>query len=85
MGKKRSDLKASRVVVAHVFNTSIGRQRQADLHDFKTSQFYRMSARTGSKATQRNSVSKIKQNKTNKQTNKKSDKEEKVYLHLDWK
>ena len=44
---------------------SLGRQRQADLCAFETSLVYRVSSRTGSKATQRNLVSenKTKQNK----------------------
>ena len=45
---------------------ALGRQRQADLYEFEASMVYRVSSRTGSKATQRNPVSK-KQNKTNKQ------------------
>ena len=38
---------------------ALGRQRQADLCEFETSLVYRASSMTGSKATQRNSVSKI--------------------------
>ena len=43
---------------------ALGRQRQADLHEFKASLDYRVSSRT-SRATQRNSV-------TNKQTKTKN-------------
>jgi hypothetical protein len=62
-------------VVAHAFNPSTWgwgwRQRQEDLCEFEASLVYRASSRTA-RATQRISVSKTKQNKTqNKQTNKK--------------
>ena len=39
-------------VVAHAFNPSNWRQRQADLCEFETSLVYRVSSKTGSKATQ---------------------------------
>ena len=47
---------------------ALGRQRQADLYEFKASLVYRASSNTGSKATQRNPVLKSKQ--SNEQTNK---------------
>ena len=37
---------------------ALGRQRQAELCEFKASLVYRASSRTGSKATQRNPISK---------------------------
>ena len=43
--------------------TALGRQKQADLCEFKVSLVYRVSFRIAS-ATQRNLVSKTKQNKT---------------------
>ena len=46
---------------------ALGRQRQVDLCEFEASLVSRASARIGSKATQRNPVSK---KQTNKQTNK---------------
>ena len=44
----------------HAFNPSTRKQRQVDLYDFKASLVYRGNSRTGSKATQRNPVSKNK-------------------------
>ena len=35
---------------------ALGKQRQADLHEFKVSLVYRVSSRTENKATQRNHV-----------------------------
>ena len=55
----------SRVVVVCAFNSSTGRQRQADLCGFEASLVYRAGSRTA-RATQKDSVS----DKTNKQTNK---------------
>ena len=52
---------------------ALRRQRQADLCEFKASLVYRASSRTGSKAIQRNPVSK---NKKQKQTNKQTKKNE---------
>ena len=40
-------------VVAHTFNPSTWRQRQADLCEFEASLVYRASSRTGSKATEK--------------------------------
>ena len=47
---------------------ALGRQMQADLCKFEASQGYRKSSKTGTKATQRSSVSK--NHKTNKQNQK---------------
>ena len=46
------------------------RQKQVNLCEFEASLVYRVSVRTGFKATQRNLVSKYSKNKTNKQENK---------------
>ena len=46
-------------VVAHAFNPSNWRQRQADLCEFEASLGYRVSSRTAMAVTQRNSVSPI--------------------------
>ena len=48
---------------------ALRRQRQVNLCEFEASLVYRVSSRTGSKATQRNSVLK---NKTNKKIEKKT-------------
>ena len=47
---------------------ALERQRKADLCDFKANLVYRENARTGSKATQRNPVSKKQKKKPNIQT-----------------
>ena len=54
---------SSWVVVVHSFNPSTQRQRQADLYEFKPSLVYRVSSRTGSKATEKSCLEK----QTNKQ------------------
>lgn len=55
-------VKQGRAVVAHTFNPSTRRQRQADLHEFKASLVYRAISRTAG-ATQRNPVLKKLTNK----------------------
>jgi hypothetical protein len=49
-------------MVAHAFNPSIQRQRQAGISEFEASLVYRVSSRTA-KAIQRNPVSKKKKKK----------------------
>jgi hypothetical protein len=58
-------------VVAHAFNPNTlgGGGKDRWISEFEASLVYRVSSRTA-KAIQRNPVSKTKQNKTNKQTNK---------------
>ena len=51
-------IKARGWVVVAPLILPLGRQRQADLCEFKASLVYREHSRTGSKATQRNPVSK---------------------------
>ena len=46
----------SRAVVARAFNTSRGRQRQADLSEFKASLLYKVSSRTVGSLTRRITV-----------------------------
>ena len=45
------------MVVAHTFNPSTWEQRQVDLYEFEDNLVYKASSRTGSKATDRNSIS----------------------------
>ena len=56
----------SQAVVAHLLNPALGRQRQTDYCEFEANLVYRASSRTGTKATQRNPVSKKKSNNNQK-------------------
>ena len=58
----------SQAVVVHTLIPVLGRQKQADLCEFKASLVYRVSSRTV-KATQRSPVLKNKTKQTNKQKN----------------
>ena len=49
-------------MVAHAFNSALGRQRQMDLCEFKANLVYGASSRIGTKAIQRNPVSEKKIN-----------------------
>ena len=76
----------TQAVVAHAFNPSTQRERQVDLCEFEASLVYRVRARTGSQATERNPVSnnqKTKQKNTNKQTKTRKDKQGEVSHHLE--
>jgi hypothetical protein len=68
-------------VVAHVFNSTLGRYNGVELCEFEASLVYIASSRA-SKAIQRNPISKIsKQTKTDKQTNKTQVKDTLDLLH----
>ena len=59
-----------------------GRQRQADLHEFETNMVYRVSSRTGSKATENPCLEKPKKRKEKRREKKRKEKRKKELCRL---